>query len=170
MIRKPNQELLYQTTFWCGLVLNGLKCTCTQKIFLNIWKGHRLEIHCTNIHRKRFIKEWNFTELWCVLAMFHVWHFHRLQKCLHHYHKKVSSVITLMSSLWVHECITIPYTHWHKCEHYFMWCAFRHFFPSPKSLVNIPYTWYGYLSTWLTTLTSKRAKKKWCKRGVFEPP
>ena len=23
--RKPNQELLYQTTFWCGLVLNGLK-------------------------------------------------------------------------------------------------------------------------------------------------
>ena len=27
IFRKPNQELLYQTTFWCGLVLNGLHCT-----------------------------------------------------------------------------------------------------------------------------------------------
>ena len=34
----------------------GLKCICHQKIFIDMWKGHILEVHCTNIQRKRFIK------------------------------------------------------------------------------------------------------------------
>ena len=33
-----------------------LKCTCHQKIFIDMWKGHILEVHCTNIQRKRFIE------------------------------------------------------------------------------------------------------------------
>ena len=31
-----SQELLYQTTFWCGLVLNGLKENSEVKKFLRI--------------------------------------------------------------------------------------------------------------------------------------
>ena len=34
----------------------NLKCTCTQNIFFAMWKGHRLEVHCTNIQLKIFIK------------------------------------------------------------------------------------------------------------------
>ena len=29
--------------------------------FFDMWKGHILEVHCTNIQRKRFIKQWNNT-------------------------------------------------------------------------------------------------------------
>ena len=33
-----------------------LKCTCTQKISFDMWKGHILEVHCTNIQLKIFTK------------------------------------------------------------------------------------------------------------------
>ena len=31
------------------LKLKELKCTCTQKIFFDMWKGHNLEVHYINI-------------------------------------------------------------------------------------------------------------------------
>ena len=48
-----------------------LKCICTQLLYTKkknhgeilryMWKGHNLEVHCTNIQRKRFIEQWNNT-------------------------------------------------------------------------------------------------------------
>ena len=32
--------------------ISYLKCTCTPKIFFDMWKGHNLEVHCTNNQRK----------------------------------------------------------------------------------------------------------------------
>ena len=34
----------------------NLNCIRTQKLFVDMWEGHILEIHCTNIQRKRLIK------------------------------------------------------------------------------------------------------------------
>ena len=39
-----------------NLDIQNLKCTCHQKIAFNMWKGHILEVHCTNIQRNRFIE------------------------------------------------------------------------------------------------------------------
>ena len=30
----------------------NLKCTCTPKIFFDMWKGHSIEVHCTNMQLK----------------------------------------------------------------------------------------------------------------------
>ena len=39
----------------------SLKCICTQKLFLICERDRLLEVHCTNIQSKRFIKWWNNT-------------------------------------------------------------------------------------------------------------
>ena len=35
---------------------NKMLSTCTQEILFYMWKGHSLEVHCTNIQLKIFIK------------------------------------------------------------------------------------------------------------------
>ena len=60
IFRKPNQELLYQTTFWCGLVLNGLSWPLVEqtglfpkdistKCFTQANKSRHLQIKWTHI-------------------------------------------------------------------------------------------------------------------------
>ena len=41
---------------WRFECVHTLKCTGHQKIYFDMWKGHSLEVHCTNIQLKIFIK------------------------------------------------------------------------------------------------------------------
>ena len=52
--REKKKPLLTLPSYFSSLVTD--LCTCTQQIFFDMWKGHRLEVRCTNIRLKIFIK------------------------------------------------------------------------------------------------------------------
>ena len=54
-----NFNNMFQYMNWISVIFdinNCLKCTCHQKIFFDMWKGHSLEVHCTNIQLNIFTK------------------------------------------------------------------------------------------------------------------
>ena len=53
IIMQGHNIIKIKLPFWLERMI--LKCTFTH-FFFDMWKGHILEVHCTNIQRKRFIK------------------------------------------------------------------------------------------------------------------
>ena len=40
------------------IIITGVKVYLSPKIIFDMWKGHSLEVHCTNIQLNIFIKYW----------------------------------------------------------------------------------------------------------------
>ena len=66
-------ELLYQTTFWCGLVLNGSKCIFYSLPKKNdMWKRHISVIYCAHQHseKKHNLHKFSFVKHFIISCFF----------------------------------------------------------------------------------------------------
>ena len=77
IFRKPNQELLYQTTFWCGQVLNGLMHAISSKMVLDNPVCLRFDWHSSTAC-KLVAKYWSVF-VWYRLMAYCIRHILRVQ-------------------------------------------------------------------------------------------
>ena len=77
IVRKPNQELLYQTTFWCGLVLNelkvlGKKCRRAECKSAKLW-GEKVKELSDGVTETQIVQRFERNSHWRKLSMIMVW-------------------------------------------------------------------------------------------------